>query len=90
MNKASLIEYIAEHADVASKASAKRIVDDLFAYLAQCINNGEVSISGLGSFYTVTREAREGRNPQTGDVIQVPTRRIPKFRPSPKLKEIVN
>jgi DNA-binding protein HU-beta len=90
MNKTALIELIAEHQDVGSKAAAKRILDATFDALGEAIVNGGASISGIGTFHVVDRDARTGRNPQTGAEIQIPAKRVPKFRPSTKLKEAVN
>lgn len=91
MNKSDLIDFIAELEDVASKASAKRILDAVLDKLVAEIATGEaVALSGLGTFHVVAREAREGRNPQTGAAIQIPAKNVPKFRAGTKLKEAVN
>jgi len=91
MNKSSLIEFIATQDDVASKAAAGRIVDALFDKVSDTLAAGEeVSIAGIGTFHVVAREAREGRNPQSGETIQIPAKNVPKFRAGKKLKDAVN
>jgi DNA-binding protein HU-beta len=90
MNKSNLIDFMSEQEGINSKAHAKRLVDILFNKVASAIaDEGEVSISGLGTFYTINREARSGRNPQTGEPIDIPAKRVPKFRASAILKESV-
>lgn len=91
MNKSDLIDFVATNEDVTSKASAKRIVDALVDKIVESIGSGsDLSIAGLGTFYVVAREAREGRNPQTGEPLSIPAKKVPKFRASSKLKEAVN
>lgn len=91
MNKSGLIEHVATLDDVASKAAAGRIVDALFDQVASTLaSGGEVAIAGIGTFHVVAREAREGRNPQTGEALQIPAKNVPKFRAGKKLKDAVN
>ncbi len=91
MNKSELIEVVAGFEDVASKASAGRIVNALVDSLVDAVASGtDVSIAGLGTFHVVAREAREGRNPQNGETIQIPAKNAPKFRASSRLKAAVN
>ena len=91
MNKSNLIEHIATLEDVASKAAAGRIVDALFDKVVTTLAAGEeVSVAGVGTFRVVERSAREGRNPQTGETIQIPAKRAPKFSAGKKLKDAVN
>ena len=86
-NKSDLIEFVSTQEDVASKAAAKRIVDALVEHMVSEIAKGEdLSIAGLGTFYVVAREAREGRNPQTGAALAIPAKKVPKFRAGSKLK----
>lgn len=90
-NKSDLIELVSELEDVQSKASAKRIVDAVIEGSIELIAKGEdLSIAGLGTFYTVARGEREGRNPQTGEALTIPAKNVPKFRASSKLKAAVN
>ncbi len=91
MNKSEIIDFTATLEDVSSKAAAKRVIDAVFEKVVGAIvENGSVSISGLGTFHTVERGAREGRNPQTGAPIAIPAKDVVKFRPSGRLKEAVN
>lgn len=91
MNKTDLIEFVATLDDVESKAAGKRIVDALFEKVTATLASGdEVSVAGLGTFHVVAREAREGRNPQTGEAITIPAKNVPKFRAGSKLKAAVN
>lgn len=90
MNKSDLIEHVATIEGVESKAQSKRIVDSLIAKITSgIVEEDTVAISGLGTFHTVQREAREGRNPQTNEVIQIPAKKVPKFRASQKLRDAV-
>lgn len=91
MNKSDLIEFVATQEDVQSKAAAKRVVDSLVDKVVEAVASGEdLSIAGLGTFYVVAREAREGRNPQTGEALTIPAKNVPKFRAGSKLKSAVN
>lgn len=90
MNKANLIDHIAEVADI-SKASAGRALDAaLDAIGAELKAGGEVSLVGFGTFYAGKREARTGRNPQTGAAIAIKAATVPKFRPGKALKDALN
>ena len=90
-NKSDLIEFVSTLEDVDSKAAAKRIVDALVDHVVEAIGTGEdLAIAGLGTFYSVAREAREGRNPQTGEALTIPAKNVPKFRAGSKLKAAVN
>lgn len=90
-NKSDLIEFVSTLEDVDSKAAAKRIVDALVDHVVEAIGTGEdLAIAGLGTFYSVAREAREGRNPQTGEALTIPAKNVPKFRAGSKLKTAVN
>lgn len=91
MNKSDLIEYVSTLDDVQSKAAAKRVVDLAVDKIVEAIASGEaLSIAGLGTFYVVARESREGRNPQTGEALTIPAKSVPKFRAGSKLKAAVN
>lgn len=73
-----------------SKAEAERAVDAMVDTIVGGLKSGgEVSIAGLGIFATKMRPARHGRNPRTGESIQIPAMRVPKFRAAKSLKEAV-
>lgn len=90
-NKSDLIEFVAAQEDVVSKASAKRIVDALVDKVIELVAEGsDLSIAGLGTFHVVSRAERSGRNPQTGEALTIPAKKVPKFRAGSKLKDAVN
>jgi len=89
MNKGDLINEVAQL--VATKKQAQEVVDTVFATITNALKeNDSVQIAGFGSFKTAKREARTGRNPQTGAEIQIAARTVPKFVPGKALKEAVN
>lgn len=90
MNKTQLIEKIAESADI-SKAKAGAVVDALTAAVTEeLVNDGSVSLIGFGTFEVRSRSARTGRNPQTGQEIQIAATKVPAFKPGKALKDAVN
>jgi DNA-binding protein HU-beta len=89
MNKASIVEDVAAKTG-GSKADAERIVDGIFGGIIEELKSGgEVSIAGFGIFSVKDRAARQARNPRTGETIQVPATRVPKFRAAKALKDSV-
>lgn len=73
-----------------TKADAERAVETMIDAIVKTLKSGdEVSIAGLGIFSTKVRPARTGRNPRTGETIQVPSMRVPKFRAAKALKDAV-
>jgi DNA-binding protein HU-beta len=73
-----------------TKADAERAVETVVDSIVKALKSGEeVSIAGLGIFSTKVRPARMGRNPRTGESIQVPSMRVPKFRAAKALKDAV-
>ena len=90
MNKAELIDAIALSADI-SKAAAGRALDATFDAIAETLKNGDqVSLVGFGTFQVKDRAARTGRNPQTGEPIQIKASRAPGFKAGKALKDAVN
>jgi len=90
VNKNELIDRIASSADI-SKAAATRAVDATIAAVKAALKEGnEVSLVGLGTFYVAKRAARTGRNPQTGESIEIKEAKVPKFRAGKALKDAVN
>ena len=90
MNKADLIEYIAQTAEV-SKMAAERAVDALVASVKTSLKRGEqVTLVGFGTFYVSERAARKGRNPRTGEAVDIKASRIPRFRAGKALKDAIN
>jgi DNA-binding protein HU-beta len=87
MNKTELIEAIAEKVGVA-KAEAERMIDALVEIVTSTLKGGgEVTITGFGTFSAKRREARSGRNPQTGETIEIPAMTVPKFKAGKALKD---
>ncbi len=90
MNKAELTEAVMQAAGIETKASAEKAVDAVFDTIVKTMGRGEeVAITGFGTFRVMKRAAREGRNPKTGEKIQIPASVKPKFRAGKVLKEAV-
>ncbi len=90
MNKAQLIDAVADATDL-SKASAGRAVESMLDIITSCLKNGDaVTLVGFGTFTTRNRAARAGRNPRTGATIQIPASTLPVFKPGKALKDAVN
>ncbi len=89
MNKADIIEKVHEVLG-SSKADADRAVETIISSITSSLKEGdEVSIAGLGIFSAKVRPARVGRNPRTGEAVQIKAMRVPKFRAAKALKEAV-
>ncbi len=90
MNKAQLIDAVADATDI-SKAAAGRAVESVLDIIATSLRNGDtVTLVGFGTFTTRKRAARSGRNPRTGATIQIPASTLPVFKPGKALKDAVN
>ena len=90
LTKASLIERVSRAAQVPLKESGA-IVELMLDSMVRAIRAGDkVELRGFGSFGTRQRRPRTARNPKTGASVSVPARRIPFFKPSRELKELVN
>lgn len=88
--KSEIIDAVAEMCDV-SKAEAQRAVDAVFVAITDNLTRGEeVRLTGFGSFSVASRAARAGRNPRTGETIQIKASKAPKFKPGEPLKRAVN
>ncbi len=89
MNKGDLINEVAKI--VETKKQAQEVVDCIFSTITDTMKKKEsVQIAGFGSFKTNRREARTGRNPQTGAEIKIEAKNVPKFVPAKALKDAVN
>ena len=89
MNKADIINKVHEDLGV-TKADAERAVETVISCVVGALKDGnEVSIAGLGIFSAKMRNARSARNPRTGETIEVPAMRVPKFRAAKALKDAV-
>lgn len=89
MNKAAIVDKVHDTLG-GTKAQAERAVDTMVDSIIEGLKGGdEVSIAGLGIFSAKMRPARQGRNPRTGESIQIPAMRVPKFRAAKALKDAV-
>jgi integration host factor subunit beta len=90
MTKADLIEEVSRLAELTRKDS-EVIVETIFDSVVRSLRVGDkIEIRGFGSFRTRQRKPRVGRNPKTGERVEVPAKKIPFFKPSQELKDLVN
>jgi DNA-binding protein HU-beta len=90
MNKKELIESIAGAADI-SKSAAEKALNGTLAAIAESLKKGDkVTLVGFGTFSVSKREARTGRNPQTGKSIKIPAKNVAKFKAGSKLSDAIN
>ncbi|MBL7003079.1 MAG: HU family DNA-binding protein [Gammaproteobacteria bacterium] len=90
MNKSELVESVATAADL-SKADSARAVDGVIATITEALKSGDqVTVVGFGTFLVRKREARKGRNPRTGEEIQIKASNVPAFKAGKALKDAVN
>jgi DNA-binding protein HU-beta len=88
MNKGDLVNEVAKV--VSTKKEAQAAVDCMLSAITEALKNDDaVTLVGFGTFKTTKREARTGRNPQTGETIQIDARKVPKFVPGKALKDAV-
>jgi len=87
MTKANLVDVVAMNADIPRK-QANDVVQVVFEAIIEALHKNEkVELRGFGSFRVRQRRARIGRNPKTGEQVQVPPKRIPYFKPGKHLRE---
>jgi integration host factor subunit beta len=90
MTKAELVEEVSRVSDLTKKHS-EVIVDTVFRSIIDALHRGEkIELRGFGSFRLRKREPRKGRNPKTGDKVDVPPKKVPYFKPGKELKELIN
>ena len=90
MTKAELVEEVSRVSDLTKKHS-EMIVDTVFRSIIEALQRGEkIELRGFGSFRLRQREPRKGRNPKTGDKVDVPPKKVPYFKPGKELKELIN
>ena len=90
MTKADLIEGVSRAVEMSRKDS-EVIVETVFDSIVRSLRSGDkIEIRGFGSFRTRERKPRVGRNPKTGARVEVPAKKIPFFKPSKELKDVVN
>jgi len=90
MTKADLVEEVSRVTELTRKDS-EVIVDTLFDSVIKALKTGDkLEVRGFGSFRVRQRNARVGRNPKTGEKVEVPAKRVPYFKPSKELKDLIN
>ena len=90
MNKQELVDAVSEGADI-SKAAAGRAIDTVLSSISDALSNGDqVSLVGFGTFLVRERAARTGRNPRTGEAIEIKAAKNPSFKAGKALKDAVN
>jgi integration host factor subunit beta len=90
MTKADLVEKVAVEADL-TKKDAEQLGEVVFDSIIQTLNNGEkIELRGFGSFRVRERNSRKGRNPKTGEAVDIPAKRVAYFKPGKELKELIN
>ena len=90
MNKSDLVEFVSRSAGISKSASEKALDGALDAITGALKKGQSVTLVGFGTFRVGRREARAGRNPQTGEKISIRAARVPKFRPGKALKDAIN
>ncbi len=89
MNKAELVEEVSGEVGL-SKRWTQKVIDAIVGTIGDTLAAGEkTTLIGFGTFRVIQRKARTGRNPQTGETIQIPAKKVPKFVPGKTLKEKV-
>ena len=89
MNKTELVEAVAQNAQL-TKADTKKVVDCVFEEITKALTKGDaVQLIGFGTFKVSDRKARVGRNPSTGEEIQIPASKVPTFTAGQSLKDAV-
>jgi DNA-binding protein HU-beta len=89
MNKSELIAAVADKADI-PKTTAAKVVDAVIDCMGGGIAAGGLELQGFGNFAIKHREARTGRNPRTGEALEIAAKNVVDFNPSSKLKAAVN
>lgn len=89
MNKPELVDAVSKQAEI-SKKDATKAVDAVFDNILEALKNGDkVALIGFGNFEVRERSARKGRNPQTGEEIDIAASKVPAFKPGKTLKDAV-
>jgi len=90
MTKAELVDEVARAVQV-TKKQAEAIVNIVFDSIVDSLRSGQkIELRGFGSFRLRSRKSRTGRNPKTGEKVEVPSKKIPYFKPGKELKELIN
>jgi len=89
MNKAELVEKVSNQTGLTKKTSREAIDAVISALTDPLAREEKVTLVGLGTFQVTERKARRGKNPRTGEEMQIPAKKVPKFRPGKGLREKV-
>jgi integration host factor subunit beta len=90
MTKAELVDEVAKVVQL-TKKQAETIVNIVFDSIVDSLRSGQkIELRGFGSFRLRNRKSRTGRNPKTGEKVEVPSKKIPYFKPGKELKELIN
>jgi DNA-binding protein HU-beta len=90
MNKSNLVNSLAEKTGL-TKTKSNEVIDTLVSVISGALSNGEkVTLVGFGTFTTSKRDARKGRNPKTGETVDIPSKRVAKFKAGSELTKSVN
>ena len=90
MNKTELIAAVAEKAELSKKDAEKAVKAFTDVVSEELVNGGKIQLVGCGTFEVSERAAREGRNPKSGEVMNIPASKTPKFKAGKALKDMVN
>ena len=90
MNKTELIAAVAEKAELSKKDAEKAVKAFTDVVSEELVNGGKIQLVGFGTFEVSERAAREGRNPKSGEVMNIPASKTPKFKACKALKDMVN
>lgn len=90
MNKADLVNSLSEKTGL-TKTKSNQAIDALVETISEALKSGDkVTLVGFGTFTTSQKEARMGRNPKTGESLEIPAKRVAKFKPGTDLSKSVN
>lgn len=90
MNKADLVNSISEQTGL-TKTKSNQVIDAITSVITETLSKGEkVTLVGFGTFTTTQRDARKGRNPKTGETIEIPAKKVAKFKAGSELTKNVN
>lgn len=90
MTKAELIEKVATDNEI-SKALAEKVLNSVTDNVTRCLKKGDkITLTGFGTFSVSKRKARMGRNPQTGQAIEIKATKVPRFKAGKALKDVVS
>ena len=90
MSKADLVNSLAQKTGL-TKTKSNEVIDAIVSSISEALKSGDkVTLVGFGTFTTTQRDARKGRNPKTGETLEIPAKRVAKFRAGTELTKTVN